>query len=133
MSSGGVGVEQVGDGFGDLLGGGDVEELVGAGGVAPGGEDAGDDELGLGQRPAQHPHERDRAALADVAGIGAEGGPGGGGHGGVEPGGEGRGGPAALGGGGGGRDHRAVGRIGPQDLFDRPGGGGGVARRRQAE
>ena len=44
----GVPVEQVGDGFGDLLAGRDVEELVGAVRVAPRAEDAGDDELGLG-------------------------------------------------------------------------------------
>src|SRR5581483_1536498 len=81
----------------------------------------------------QHPHERNRAALADVAGIGPEGRLRGGGDGGVEPGGERRGRPAALGRGGRGGDGGAVRGVGRQDPLHRRRGGGGVAGRRQAE
>ena len=46
---GGVGAEQAGDALGDPAGRRQVEELVGAVGVAAGDEGAGDDELGVGE------------------------------------------------------------------------------------
>src|SRR5690606_8990497 len=63
----GVRVEQVRDGGRDLAGGRQVEELVRPVGVRAGTEHAGDHELGVGEAAAEHPHERDRAALAERA------------------------------------------------------------------
>ena len=62
----GVGAEQAGDALGDPAGGREVEELVGAVGVAAGHEHAGDRRTGRrGTSLAEHAHERDRAALAE--------------------------------------------------------------------
>ncbi len=74
VRGGGVGGEEAGDALGDPAGGREVEELVGAVGVAAGHEHAGDDELGRREHRSEHAHERDRAALADRPGRLAEGG-----------------------------------------------------------
>src|SRR5215472_13508865 len=54
--------DHLGHAGGELLARGHVQELVGAVGVGMGAEQAGHQELGLGELLAQHAHERDAAA-----------------------------------------------------------------------
>jgi hypothetical protein len=73
-----VGVEDEGDGRGELLGGGEVEELVGAVGVGVRAEDAGQQELGVREAAASipmngidPPSPRLRAGWPNVASLAA--------------------------------------------------------------
>ncbi len=111
---------------------GDVQELVRAVRVRARAEHAGDEELRRGELPPQHPHERDRAALAHVHGGSAEVGTRSGVDAGLEPGREQRRVPARgdlLGFPG---DPRAVGRAGGEYAAEGGVGGFGVDARRDA-
>src|SRR4029077_16918570 len=65
--------DQARRGHGDALAGGNVQEFVGAMRIGVRSQNAGDDELGVGELLAQHAHEGDRAAFAHVGGRLAEG------------------------------------------------------------
>ena len=111
-----------------------MQEFIGAVGVGLGAQHAADHELGLGEALLQNAHERDGAALADVAagravvllrgGIQRLGQPGRGG----------RGVPAGGGAFVGLEDHLGVvGRVGLQQRLDFLRGGHGIHQRRQAQ
>ena len=67
-------VEQVSDRHGEVPGSRNVHVLVRAVSVRVRADQTGDHELGGGVTLAQHPHERDRATLAERAGRPAEAG-----------------------------------------------------------